>query len=55
MMIRYTEKFYSMKLNCDFIENLVSLNKTLTTEFESVSLNYSGFRKLSIDAECDHI
>ena len=49
MSIRYIEKCFSLKLKVDVIEHLDSLNKTLTTDFESIPLSCSVFRKLSID------
>ena len=49
MSIRYIEKCFSLKLKVDVIEHLDSLNKTLTTDFESIPLSCSVFRKPSID------
>ena len=39
-----------MKLNCDVIEHLVSLNKMLSPDFKNIPVSCSGFRKLSTDA-----
>ena len=51
--VQYEHKIYRkvffIKLKVDVIEHLDSLNKTLTTDFESIPLSCSVFRKLSID------